>query len=307
MLSRYFSRSAAQKIQSVIQAERYDYIIFQHAYMAQYADLIEISHSPTKIIVSSEVLESRAFLEKSNLARNYFLRRLLRREAKILDTEETKAMNNFDLVTFFSQEDQAHYLQQGGKSPSVHINLGLDMDRYKPLGQPKNKDFTLAFFGSFGWFANEDALRYLLDDIWPVVRKKNPEVRLKIAGKDIPSWALLRNDSHILFCGRVDSIRDFLEDVNLVLSPIRIGGGVRLKMLESYAWGRPVLSTRAGLEGLEPSLAKLTFEADSPEEFSNVIQKIIDGTIPIQSVEDSCLQVRRMYDAKNLSGIFINA
>lgn len=312
LFARYWSDSFATKLRQLVQQHRYDVVLFQHGYMAQYITAIaDMIPEHCLKVASSEVLESRAFLKKSQLASNWLAALALKRESRILDHAEAQAFNAFDLVTFFSDEDLTHYQAHGGTSRAEVINLGIEVDRYPVVERNKaegDAHTTLAFFGAFSWFANTDALEYLLKDIWPVIASNLPMVRLKIAGRDIPTWAHEYASDRLEIVGRVDSISEFLQGVDIVLSPIRIGGGIRLKILESLAYGRPVISTRVGLEGLADQVIPFVYAADTPAEYIDAVKRLtLDEARLSELSETASNVVRSTYDARSLARLFQKA
>jgi glycosyltransferase involved in cell wall biosynthesis len=292
----------------MVQEHRYEAVLFQHGYMAQYIKVVAaLLPSQCIKVASPEVLESRAFSKKSELARNAISRFALARESSILDRLESGVFNSFDRVAFFSQEDLDHYRHHGGVSDAAVVNLGIEVDRYPlvPITPSSNGRLRVAFFGAFSWFANTDALDYLLRDVWPVVEEKVSNVELLIAGRDIPDWAYKQQSDRLKVLGRVESISEFLRGVDVVLSPIRIGGGIRLKILESLAYGRTVLSTRVGLEGLDPRVVRHVMAVDTPEEYASVIGDLASNPKQLSGhTEPTSDLVRSIYDAKLLAHLF---
>ncbi len=308
LFSRYQSRSFLSQLRGLCAANAYDTVFFQHAYVGQYLlHVKDLLPKHCNKVISSEVLESRAFRTKAQLAQNPLLRQAFYKEANILDSAEASVFNMFDRVTFFSEEDKQHYLKFGGTADARVVNLGIEVDRYPVLERTPEPDGPLrvAFFGAFSWFANTDALRYLLDDVWPVVANAVPEVELVIAGREIPEWAFERANDRLRIVGRVESIAEFLESVDVVLSPIRIGGGIRLKILESLAYGRKVLSTRVGMEGLDPRVLKFVQAVDLPNEYASTLAALsANRALIAERGRAAAALVREIYDARRLATLF---
>ena len=305
LLARYWSNEFEAALKSMLREQPYQAVFFQHGYMAQYIDAaLPLLPEGCVKIASPEVLESRAFMTKAQLAGNQLARLALKRESRILDRDESAVFNAFDRVLLYSTEDQAHYLKHGGRASVEIVRLGVDIQRYPvvPRAATSAPGVTLAFFGAFSWFANTDALEYLLKEVWPQIEARVPDATLLIAGREMPDWAFTCATPRLKVLGRVDSIEDFLSNVDLVLSPIRIGGGIRLKILETLAYGRSVLSTRVGLEGLAPEVAQLVHAADTPEEFAEAIIRLsADKAFLASQAQVACQLVRETYDARGLS------
>lgn len=309
LFSRYRAKAFSAALRQAVEQQRYDVVLFQHAYVGRY--LTEIQHllpAGCLKVISAEVLESRAFLKKAELAGNPLLRLAFTRESQLLDRQETDVFNQFDRVTFFSEEDRQHFRRHGGRSDAQVVNLGIEVDRYPFIPPADRQDGRLkvTFFGAFSWFANTDALTYLLHEVWPVVKQAVPQVDLVIAGRDIPEWVHQHADERLVVAGRVPSIGTFLEGMDVVLSPIRIGGGIRLKILESLAYGRTVLSTRAGLEGLDPQILPLVQAVDTPQEYAQALARLVSAPHANREQAKTASEVVRMiYDARKLSPLFI--
>lgn len=304
LLGRYHSKLFARELKQVAEDGNYDVVLFQHAYMAQFLPYARETLRRAFKVASAEVLESRAYREKARLSESRVMRALFSREAQILDKAETRTFSGFDRVAFYSPEDFEHYRACGGTTEGHVVNLGLDLSRYEPLTSMPQGPFTVTFFGAFSWFANTDALVYLLREIWPEVKRNIPEAVLKIAGRDMPEWVEGEQRNGIQVLGCVPSIRELLASVHVVLSPIRIAGGVRLKMLESLAWGRPVVSTSAGVEGLEADLAAHVIVANTPKEFADRLLLLKNEVSSTDRAWKGCDVVRRQYDARGLKWLF---
>ena len=139
-------------------------------------------------------------------------------------------------------------------------------------------DNSLVFTGSLDWFPNEDGLIYFFTEIYPLIKRKAPQVNIAVVGKN-PSRRLLnfsKKDNSINFTGRVDDVRTFITNAKVFIVPLRIGGGTRLKILEAMASGVPVVSTSIGAEGLDAKNNEQLLIADSPREFAEKVISIME-------------------------------
>jgi glycosyltransferase involved in cell wall biosynthesis len=132
------------------------------------------------------------------------------------------------------------------------VQYGLPMEEYPQLPPPA-AGMVLGFIGNYGHPPNMDALAWLARELIPAILARNPGARFILAGKGLPDWAAAE------FAGRaevelrenVPDLKAFYSDITIFINPIRTGRGMRTKLVEAAAFGRPILTTSLGAEGLE--------------------------------------------------------
>jgi glycosyltransferase involved in cell wall biosynthesis len=124
-------------------------------------------------------------------------------------------------------------------------------------------------------FANCDAIGHLLHDIWPHVLRMLPEAQLILIGKNGDEDAeRFGNHPRVSVLGYVEDIRDQMREASCVVVPIRVGGGTRLKILDAWGMGKPVVSTSVGCEGLSAVDGVNILIRDNPMEFAEAVVNI---------------------------------
>ena len=179
---------------------------------------------------------------------------------------------------FYAEEDECHMSGVLSKKRRKYVSLALDLESYTHFDRNYAKKKIIAFYGTCSWYANADALRYLFDELWGEI-KEVCDAELHVAGRNMCSWAYdyQERDSRIKILGEVPSMADFVANTDIILSPIRIGGGVRLKMIEGMMWGRPIVSTTAGVEGIaedKDELRECISIADEPKDFAQAVKML---------------------------------
>ncbi len=155
------------------------------------------------------------------------------------------------------------------------VDHGVDFDYFQPKDTGRNPKEIL-FLGSLDWRPNLDAARLLIDQIMPCVRAAEPGARLTIVGRNPPEWLAARamQSPNVELHATVPDVRPYLMRCGMMAVPLRIGGGTRLKILESLATNTPVVSTRVGAEGLEIEPRRHYIQVETADDMG---QALING------------------------------
>jgi glycosyltransferase involved in cell wall biosynthesis len=155
-----------------------------------------------------------------------------------------------EVVAVSSQDADVMRDHFGARSVDV-VENGVDTDYFRP-GQSQRDPTRILFLGSLDWRPNLDAADQLLSVIFPSVLAEEPAARLCLVGRNPPENLRRRveNTPGVDLYANVADVRPFLANSALMVVPLRIGGGSRLKILEAFAAGLPVISTWIGAEGL---------------------------------------------------------
>ena len=156
------------------------------------------------------------------------------------------------------------------------LRAGIDTARYdfSPGGR---EPFTMLFLGSFRHEPNVVALDWFVNEVLPRIVARRPEARLVVVGADVPPrHPYADREPAIEIRGFVEDIREPLGRYAVFVCPVRSGSGVRVKLLEAFASGIPVVSTRLGAEGLARQDGEFCWLADQPEAFADDVLRIFD-------------------------------
>jgi glycosyltransferase involved in cell wall biosynthesis len=188
---------------------------------------------------------------------------------------ELRMLPQLDRVQVCSRDNRDYLLsflpELAGKIDEG-LRAGIDTARYSFHNQAR-EPFTMLFLGSFRHTPNQEALAWFLDRVFPIVRAEEPRARLLIVGSEPPPREFLRHPEGVELVGFVEDVREPLARYALFICPILSGSGVRVKLLEAFAAGIPVVSTYLGAEGLASQDGDICALADEPEEFA---QHVVD-------------------------------
>jgi glycosyltransferase involved in cell wall biosynthesis len=199
---------------------------------------------------------------------------------------ELKLLPRMDRVQVCTR-DNAEYLesflpQLKGKIDDGY-RAGIDTAQYdfKPSGR---EPFTLLFLGSFRHLPNVEALQWFLKEVFPKIRAAEPRARLVIVGSDPPPRHSLRDAEAIEMIGFVEDVREPLSRCAVFVCPILAGSGIRVKLLEAFAAGIPVVSTRVGAEGLADKDGEVCALADDPAAFAAHAVRLLQDQAEAESL-----------------------
>ena len=164
---------------------------------------------------------------------------------------ERAALAGADLTVAVSPLDADRFRQDLAVPRVDVVDNGVDTSFFRPTSEPRDPR-SLLFLGSLDWRPNLDGVAQFLDRVMPALRQQEPGVKFVVVGRNPPAWltARIAAEPGVELHASVPDVRPFLAKAGVMVVPLRIGGGSRLKILESLACALPVVSTRVGAEGL---------------------------------------------------------
>jgi glycosyltransferase involved in cell wall biosynthesis len=191
-----------------------------------------------------------------------------------LAREERAAWRAFDGIVFTSDRDEQFVRRELPGSRTSVVPNGVDVDGFAPVHGQEEPEMLL-FFGAINYFPNEDGVIYFIDQIFPKIRARRPNVRFCVVGPGAGPPVLGRPGNGVEILGMVDEIGPYIDRAAAVVVPLRIGGGTRLKIVEALSKQKAVVSTRLGAEGIEVTHEKDVLLADEPDDFAAAVERVL--------------------------------
>ena len=192
---------------------------------------------------------------------------------------ELSAIAVFDSVQVCSAEQARVLRDLLGDGPSVHHNVrtGISVGSYSFRLEGREPG-TVLFVGNFRHPPNLEALQFFRERVLPRVRERMPQARLVVAGAEAPAHltAVLESEG-AKYLGSVPEIRDVLGRYEVFVAPVLSGSGVRVKILEAFASGIPVVSTSLGAEGLCDTDSGMAEIQDRPAAFADAVVALLNS------------------------------
>jgi len=260
-----FSPPYADQVQSLLKTWQPDIVQLEFHVMGQYLSALAGYPAP-RILVQHEPGEAAAReIMNSRLAQGRIIPWL---DLLAWKRFEREIIRQVQAVVVFTERDREIFSKLGGQTCIVQIPLGTEIPEVSPA---KAEPLNLLFVGNFRHLPNRDAADRLINRIFPDVQAQFPEARLFIVGDHLPSTLVRMPNEGVILTGYVPDVKPYLEQATLVVVPLRLGGGMRVKVLEALAAGKPVVASSRAVEGLGLVNGEQVILAEDDDEFSRTI------------------------------------
>lgn len=261
------------KLRELVRSWRPDIVQLEYTGMGQYVAALRDSRA-RRVLVEYDPAFAAA---QDIVARTRGpLKLRARTEALAWKRFERRILRSMDAVVVVSERD-ARVIKTFDSSIRVAvIPLGAEVPEraLDPVGVPPP---TLLFVGSFVHPPNVDAAVRLARNIFPPLTDTHPDLRLSIVGHAPPSEIRALADSRIAIHGDVPAVTPYLERATVVVVPVRMGGGTRVKVLEALAAGKAVVASPRALEGITAQPGTHLLVADSDDEFRVAVTALLEA------------------------------
>ena len=258
-------------LDALVEANKYDLI---HCEWTPYASYLEGMALP--VCIAAHNVEFAIWRRMADSERRQLHRQLFRIQAALMERFERRVFSRWRYVTAVSTGD-AEIIRGMGTTQVAVVPNGVDAVAYAPPSVDASVPRSLVFTGSMDWRPNQDAIRWFIDAVHPLLLQQG-DYQLHVVGRAPPDWMRDRAlvPSQIVVTGTVEDVRPFIENATVYVVPLRAGGGSRLKILEALAMGRAVISTTVGAEGLEVEPGRNIVIEDTREGFAAAITALWD-------------------------------
>jgi glycosyltransferase involved in cell wall biosynthesis len=257
------------------------------------------SDLPVPTVLFQHNLEADIWERHAQVARHPVTRAYLREQWRRMIRFERRETRRYDLVIAVSDADRDAMIAKYGVARISAVPTGVDNDFFRPSGQVERRPREIVFTGSMDWMPNGDGIRWFVEAVWPRIRERVPDATLSVVGRNPPAALVadLREGANgIEVTGTVPDIRPYLERAAVVVVPLRVGGGTRLKIFEAMAMERPIVSTTIGAEGLPLEPGRDIVIADAAEDFAEQTVRLLeDPTASARIAHAGAARVRAQF------------
>ena len=228
-----------------------------------------------------------SIVERMQENARWFLKPVLGIEARRVKRYEGELLQTVDHVLAVTDVDRAGLEEalnfskrkQGERvAPITVVPIAVDTRKLQPIRrQPGSKNIVT--LGTLHYPPNADGIRWFFNEVFPLIRKRVPDATLTIIGKNPPQDFLdlaAREPDTVKVTGYVPELAPSLEQSALMVVPVRAGGGMRVRILEAFAYAMPVVTTTIGLEGIHAELEQDVIVADVAGEFADRVCELLE-------------------------------
>lgn len=296
---RFSSNKFIYALKELLQKQSFDFIQIEFSMMWQYADIFE----GIPVVLDVHNIEYEIIRQIRNSCTNPLKKFLYAMEEKKLRRKEEQSWKKCSLCFTVSDKEGnviTSYLNSSGKLFTI-LN-GVDLRWFDFL--PKtNMGKQLLLIGGMDYQPNRDSLYYFIQEIFPLIQDRVPDVKVVIVGKGLHRVSNLVSVRGIEFHENVPDILPYFRKSDMLVVPLRLGAGTRIKILEAMAAGIPVVSTSKGCEGIEVTNGEHLLIADSPEAFADsALQLMTDRSLAEHLSKSARMLIEGKYSWEKIIG-----
>jgi polysaccharide biosynthesis protein PslH len=298
---RFISRPFAQELKKILQEKQFDIVQLEGLYVCPYIPVIR-KYSDAKIVYRAHNIENEIWERTADLSKG--LKKLyIKILAKRIRSFEKGFLNSYDLLVPITERDGIILNQMGNKKPVYVSPTGIDTKVLVPHSK-KLEHPSLFHIGSLEWGPNQEGLVWFLDKCWPQIHKKFPSIKFYIAGRSAPDWLVRRfNAPNIVYMGEIADAYDFMNSKSIMIVPLFSGSGMRIKIIEGMALGKPIVTTPIGTEGISTISGKNILIADNEKEFLDEIERLITDQDLFKMISANAIEyIQQKFDNLSLAG-----
>lgn len=250
---KYHVKSMEESITNMMKKNKYELAYFNILQVYNYKNCIAKIDPSTKFVLDTQNCETQIFRRYAKESKGIIKKIYLKLECVKLKKFEAWAIRDADRVILLSEEDKQELESMGGKLLNgAIIPIGVNEPAKIKKIEKKDSHIDLLFLGTLTWAPNNEGLIWFISNVMPKLQENYRDFTLYIVGKN-PSEqlrVLASKYSNVVITGYVNSVDEYYEKCDFMIVPLFIGSGQRVKIIESFSRGMPVISTSIGAEGL---------------------------------------------------------
>lgn len=290
-----------REAENLLAGESFDLVVCDFVQMARNAIGLPAA---AKVLFEHNV-EAQIFQRHAQQDKGWLRRRYMHYQWQKMRRFEAEAGREFETVIAVSEQDRETYQRDYGWEHVRVIDTAVDLDYFRPDPAAEQAQ-RVVFVGSMDWLPNQDGIQHFVTNIWPAIRQSCPHAEFRVVGRNpSPTIQSLGAMPGVEIVGTVPDIRPYLAEAAVVVVPLLVGGGTRLKIFEAMAMQKAIVSTPLGAEGLQVTSGEDLLLAEANAEFADgVIELLQNADKRRQMATAARLLVQENYSAETVARQF---
>lgn len=276
-MEKYRRASFGRKVSSAIAEVKPDVVHFDGLHTAAYASQVARS-APNALRVlrchNAEYMILQRFAESES---NPVKRAFIALQARRVKTYEAQMLDEFDLILAITENDAARFKAINPRSAArmIVVPAGTNLPTaLPPAPQQAGSTIHLIHIAAMDWLPNQGGLRWLRDEVLPLLDAMGLDYHLDVIGKNMPEEFKAMSGPRVTVHGFVQDLQALTSAAHIALVPLKVGSGMRVKILDYWAMGIPVVATPVAAEGLARDASPIVALAEDPESFSRAVARL---------------------------------
>ena len=262
-VDRFINKAFNQALSQLLQEESFDLIQFESLYTSPYLSTAR-RYSQAPCLCRVHNIEHHIWQHLADNEPNFVKRKYLRLLTQRLKNYELTVLKSFDLLLPISPAEQ-EYINQEQLGTCYYVPFGINIHETIPVHTVDA--LSCYHIGSMDWAPNVEGIEWFLQHVWLKSADEFPEAAFYIAGKNMPPSLRKHESKRVHIVGEVDDFIGFSLEKNILIVPLRSGGGIRIKILEAMALGKTIIATAKGAEGIPCEQGQHILLANTANEF----------------------------------------
>ena len=274
-ISKYYTLRAEHRLSEIMRRRIIDIVHIDHLHMAAYGKFLK-AHWRVPVVLREHNVENVIWERLYQVQNNPLAKAYAFSQYRKIKGYEKLMCQSLDRILAITMDDQKRIMLL---DPSIKVSVipaGVDTDYFYPQAAPE-EHHAITFVGSMDWRANIDGVLWFVDKVLPAIHNKYPQMKLCLVGSNPAKKIRMLRNSFIDVRPNVPDVREYMAKAEILIVPLRVGGGMRIKILEALAMKKAVISTSIGCEGIDVKHGEDVLVADSEEEFIKSISLLIEN------------------------------
>lgn len=261
-VSRFFDASVADEIEIYLKKNSFDYVILESIFLLPYAEIFKLHGC--KVIVRTHNVEHHIWEQQAENCSPSLKKICLKKLAKQLKKYELTALKKVAGIMAISDEEAKFMKSSFPAVPIAVIPASFSIES-------SANDYQLTsfyFLGAMDWLPNREGVEWFKSLVLPLI---NSFVEVHLAGKNLSCDQQEKKEYRLICHGEIENSTDFIHSHGICLIPLQSGSGIKIKLLENMALGKPIITTSEGARGIQVEHNKHVIIADTPHEFAQAM------------------------------------